>query len=444
MTWTQIGNRCESVNGIKRGLDRSGKLKVQDILLLLVFASGVVIFLWTGRSDGSYGDFAPVYGSVRALAAGLNPYRVAEVQQQLLASGYPQGWMGPEFWQTHQLLYPPLTYYLLWPLSFAGYHLAGLVWFWLSAVALACAGLTAAWLGPVGARRFALAGAGAILATSGGLLRLGQLSVLAIALVVTGSVLLLARRWLPPGGVLLFVACGLKPQLALPIVLFLCFPRPSRRPACAALAAFILLSGAAAAVLASSASSRHWVEDLREQVALAAPAGPQSRIDTGVIHLEGLTSLISADPVVYDSMDALVCVAILALLVMGFRRRREARSRDWMAVATMAFLTLLLTYHRTYDMRLQMLSLPALGLLWRTRRKLAWVLTLLSASLLFSTALLSLRWGEAHLSSPVTHSLWFRILVERQQAVLVLAAAVAWAIAMPPEPASRSRLEPGS
>jgi hypothetical protein len=72
------------------------------------------------------------------------------------------------------------------------------------------------------------------------------------------------------------------------------------------------------------------------------------------------------------------------------------------------------------------------------------VLTLLSASLLFSTALLSLRWGEAHLGSPVTHALWFRILVERQQAVLVLAAAVAWAIAMPPEPASRSRLEPGS
>ena len=400
-----------------------------EVVLALVFVLSVGAFLWGGRSDGRYGDFAPVYGSARCILSGCDPYSLPEVKAELLAHGMNPDHTGPEYWKDHALLYPPLTYYLFAPIAFLSYPAAGLVTFWISAGAFIAACLMTILLCPPIARRVVVVGVSAVLVTSGGLLRLGQPSTLVLGLLVAGSLLFLDRRHPRYAAVLFLMAAGVKPQLVLPVLIYFCLTRATRKHALAALAGFVVASAAAGVALACQPGSDHWVSELRAEVSAAVPAGPEARIDTGIVNLEGFTSLVSGNPLIYETVDWIVFAALMVMLGMGFFRAQAGWERDWVGVAALAFLTLLLTYHRSYDMRIQILSFPALGMLWRRSRKLAGAISVLNCLLLFSTSIILLRGLVAHFGSAIEHRLWFRLFIERQQAVAVLLAALLWAFA---------------
>lgn len=403
-----------------RSLGRSLSL----VVLLLV---ATAYFLWTGRND-NLGDFAPVYGSVRCVIAGADPYSIHAVSQQIAAHGGPLFQQG--YWAEHSLPYPPLTYYVLAPLGWLSYGTAGLVWFWICACIMWAGFLSVALLAPPRARTFTAVGVAAILATSGGLLRLGQPSALSLGLIAGGAMVFLSRdtRGIRTVATLLFLlASAVKPQLALPVLFAFLLPRHTRRYAFAALAAFFVAFAVSGLVLSHQPSSIHWIAELSQMVHTATPAGMQGRVDTGLIDLRDITSLAIASPLAFTVVDITILAVLSAMVGVGYFRA-GGDTRSWVLLAGVAYLTLMLTYHRSYDMRLQVLALPALALLWRVRPRLAAWLTFLSALLLFSTAEHMLRFVQAHEGIAFSHTPLVRIFVERQQAVVVLAAGVSWAI----------------
>src|SRR5665213_65841 len=193
-----------------------------EVVLALVFVLSVGAFLWGGRSDGRYGDFAPVYGSARCILSGCNPYSLSDVKAELLSHGMNPDHTGPEYWKDHSLLYPPLTYYLFAPIALLRYPAAGFVTFLISAAAFIAAYLMTILLCPPMARWVVVVGVSAVLMTSGGLLRRGQPSTLVIGLVVAGSLLFLDRRHPRYAAVLFLMAAGVKPQLVLPVLIYFC------------------------------------------------------------------------------------------------------------------------------------------------------------------------------------------------------------------------------
>ena len=412
-----------------RSEEKRLKWMPSNFILAAIFIISIAIFLLNGRSDGHYGDFEPIYGSIQCTLSHSNPYSIPDVQAALISHGADASRYTSSFWQTHALLYPPLTYYLLSPLALLNYPAAGLAYFWVSALTIIAGCFLIIRLSPPYARTVVVLGVSAVLMTSSVLLRLGQVSTLTIALLVMGTVLFANRKYPILAAILFLFAAGLKPQLVMPLMVYFCLPRFTRKYALGALAAFVLVSAAAGLALAHQPSSAHWVADLTAEVHSAVPFGPGARIDTGLIDLKSLTSLVSGSPYVYQSFDLLVFATIILVLGFGFFRTEENQERDWIYIAALSFFTLLLTYHRTYDMRIQILSFPALGILWRRSIRLAGILTVLSALSMFSTSIILEKWATAHFGNSIAHHLMFRLFVERQQAVAVLLATFAWAIA---------------
>ena len=401
----------------------------KNVLLAALFALAVFFFLFKTRAGGEYGDYLPVYGSVRCILDRCNPYTVSSVAAQMLSHGVNPALLNPGFWSNHSMLYPPLTYYLLAPLGFFDYGTSAAIWFWVSAGAFIASCLIFARLSPNSSRMFVVVALSVVLATSSDLLRLGQVSGITLAFIFTGSILFLTRKYRIAAALTLFIAAGLKPQLALPILTYFLIPRESRKYAAGALAFFVLASILAMALLTYQTGSAHWVKDLLAELHAATPVGPNAPIDTGIINLEGLTSLISGNAVLYRAVDGCIFAATLALIAVGWLRAKNEWTRDWVAVACISMLTLLLVYHRTYDMRIQVLTFPALGMLWEKSKKTAAVLTGVGCFLVFSTALVLSRWAVHHFGVHVAHEVLFRIGVERQQALFALLAAVGWATA---------------
>jgi hypothetical protein len=58
----------------------------------------------------------------------------------------------------------------------------------------------------------------------------------------------------------------------------------------------------------------------------------------------------------------------------------------WLALAAIVPLTLIVTYHRPYDAKLLLLTVPACALLWAEGRTIRWVALTVSAAAIVSTA----------------------------------------------------------
>jgi hypothetical protein len=407
-----------------------GRKSLLGHLLVLLFLVASGYCLWNARYQMTFGDYAPVYAGTRCVVHGTDPYKTVDAQAQLDIAGADKHPFAGTYWARHSLVYPPLTYYVMAPMALLDYPLSCKVWFALLGAALIAGAAAAIRLSPLPARTFVLCGVSAILWGSGVLVRLGQISALVIGLVAISSMLFLARRHLLGASCLFFLAAALKPQLVIPLLLYFCLPKKTRKFALSTLVVFAAAFGLSGLLLASRPQTAHWPADLAEQLHSSATvsAAPVDKLETGVVNLQALTALFSANPKIYEALSTVVIAALVVVLAVGLRRLGANPIRDWLAVAAVSILTLVLVYHRSYDMRMVMLTLPALALLWRAAPKIAAVVSFLSCFLLYSTALKMVNRLSPHLTHAQTHSLVFRLLIERQQALFVFFTAIAWVV----------------
>jgi hypothetical protein len=122
-----------------------------------------------------------------------------------------------------------------------------------------------------------------------------------------------------------------------------------------------------------SYAAPHWIQDWNANLTtIAAPGGinePGPSALTGrsaamVIDLQAAISVFRDDPRLYNPASYLLCGALLLAGAIRTLRSRFSRPRAWLALAAIVPLTMLVTYHRPWDAKLLLLTVPACALLW--------------------------------------------------------------------------------
>jgi hypothetical protein len=105
-----------------------------------------------------------------------------------------------------------------------------------------------------------------------------------------------------------------------------------------------------------------------------------------VIDLQAAISIFRDDPRIYNPASYLFCGALLLLWAARTVRSSFSPARAWIALAAIVPLTMLLTYHRPWDAKLLMLTIPACAMLWAEGGRIARIALLVNSAGLLLTA----------------------------------------------------------
>ena len=236
-----------------------------------------------------------------------------------------------------------------------------------------------------------------ILANCEAVLTTGNIAGIAISLCVVSVWCFLRERFVWAGIVCLAVSLAIKPHDAgLVWLYFLLAGGVYRKRALQILLVIVMLVVPACLWVSSVAPLPHWIGEWHSNLLTAeAPGGicypgPNSRINGSgpsmIISLQSAIYVFSDDQRGYNYVSYLVCGALLLVWSICTLRTRFSLARAWLALAAVVPLTLLVTYHRPYDAKLLLLTVPACAMLWAEGRSIRWVALAVSTAAIVSTA----------------------------------------------------------
>ena len=96
------------------------------------------------------------------------------------------------------------------------------------------------------------------------------------------------------------------------------------------------------------------------------------------MNLQSLTSIFFADAGTFNHVAYLIFLVLLAALIVVIPWSRASGETHVLALAALSILTLMPVYHRFYDTRLLLLSVPAVVVVFQKRRVLGAVIAVLT------------------------------------------------------------------
>jgi len=215
-----------------------------------------------------------------------------------------------------------------------------------------------------------------------------------VGLCVVAAWCFLQGRFVAAGILCLAVSLAMKPHDAgLVWLYFLLAGGVYRKRALQTLLVTVVLGGLALLWVAPIAP--HWIGELHSNLsAISAPGGinepgPASfsgRKASMVIDLQAAISVIRDDPRIYNLTSYIICGALLLVWSIRTLRSRFSQRRAWLALAAIVPLSMLVTYHRPWDAKLLMLTVPACAMLWAEGGRIRWVAFLVTTAGIVSTA----------------------------------------------------------
>ena len=346
-------------------------------LSLMLLSLGISL-LWglpMGRNavPGGAVDLQVVYYATRCLIQHHDPYNVSELRAIYKAENRQnptQSTQRTEF--VPGLIYTPTIFPIIALLAMMPWKVAYLVWMVLLAAGFFLGAVLMWHVGAEYEPGVALALTSFLLANSVIGFALGNTAVLVVSLCVVGAWCLLHQRFTFAGVLCLTIGLAIKPHdSGLVWLYFLLAGGVYRRRALYILAISVLLG--LTSIIWVSQTSPHWMQELSanqaeltQHGAMSDP-GPDGAANKGagmIIDLQAALSIFRDDPHIYNPISYLACGALL--LVWSFTTLRSSYSAGnaWLALATIAPLTMLVTYHRPYDAKLLLLAIPACAMLW--------------------------------------------------------------------------------
>ena len=359
------------------------KFTKPDLHLLVVCIASLMLFAVGGaRVFHASNDFVPVYAGARCLVHGCDPYDTSQLEPEFFqAGGQPSDLPS---WQIDVPVYPPSTFLALAPIALLRFPVARLVWFLLNGCLFAIAAGLILSICPPPHRWLATIMVSFFVLTAGILLVLGQPAVFAISLVVIGSCLFLRGRFVPLGAFLFFLSLAVKPQIGGFIVLYFLAQRIYWRYAAVALAGAALLLLCASLILGHHPRSAGWASTLRANLSATLspggsadprPANPQA---IGDENLQALTSIFMAKAGQFNAAAYAIFLALFGAGMLVVLRANRVPELHMVALGALSILTLMPIYHRFYDTRLLLLSVPAVVIVFQRRRVLGTVIAVLT------------------------------------------------------------------
>jgi len=396
---------------------RFKKMAVLGALALLA----LVLFCVRGprRALMDSGDFATVYSAARCWRAQENPYLEANIDREY-ASGHGDPARAPNPDLTASV-YLPSIFPLVAPIARFNWETAKRLWLMVELAAFAGGLICVAW-GDWETAAWLVIAFLSFSATQTGFSK-GQPGVLCISLLAAAIYLKRTPRLQLLSGLFLGISCCVKPNVALPFLLFLCW-RKQWRAAAVCLATELL-----AWAVAFRNLGPHWWLDWSANVKMAsAPGGNMDPTigSTGSHWLSNFQTVIG-----FFTTNQQLCnwltYALLGALVIAVLALTRFQMEEWQALAFLATLLLLGSYHRYYDLQLLMLCANAALLLFRARGGAFWAMCAAALPLWFPLQALA----AAALPIPAPGAASFvQFLAFRNQPLCLLALALvfAWAL----------------
>jgi len=368
------------------------------LCLLLSSAISIVWGTWiAAKSDFGLGGFKAVYYGTRCLLQHRDPYSPAILQRVYQEEGgrYPSDPARAQLFRQAMLVCVnlPTSLFLLAPLAILPWKAASVVWIVLNATSFL---LSARLIWSI-AREYALRPSTLLicllLANIEIVLELGNLAGMVVTLCVIAIWCFFQERFVLVGVVCLAISLLFKPHdTALIWFYFFLAGGILRRRALQVLG--LVLPLALAGIFWVSHIAPNWPRelhanllDLAQQGRVNDP-GPQAltyRFADYVISLQSVFSLICDQPRFYNSASYLICGLLLLAGAIRVYRTPLTQRNAWIALAALAPLSMLPVYHRTYDAKLLLLTIPACAMLWREGGRPKWM-----AGILTTLAILSI------------------------------------------------------
>jgi hypothetical protein len=360
-------------------------------LLWILLASGISIGwgLYVGQTGNGWVDFRAVYYGTRCLLLHHNPYKVSELENVYRTEG---GERPTESVQTLQCvtLYVnvPTTFIFVAPFAVLPWGPAHLLWITFTAGVFILAAFLMWEMGVSYAPKISLLLICILLANCESLFCTGNTAGLVIGLCVVAVWCFIQDRFVGAGVLCLALSLAIKPHdSGLIWLYFLLAGGIYRKRALQTLVITLVL--ALSAFLWLSHVAPHWMQDWQTNLAaISAPGGinePGLNSLTGrsafmVIDLQAVISVFLDNPRIYNPASYLICGALLLVWSVCTLRSNFSRSRGWFALAAVTAPTMLVTYHRPWDAKLLMLTVPACAMLWAERGPIRWIALLVTGA----------------------------------------------------------------
>lgn len=373
------------------------KRKLWFSVTALLVCMSVCVFLDSliKNSPGWLVDFKAMYYTTLCLMKGYDPYSHSQIISFISSQNAISRRSPIELGQTLTYFdYLPTAFLILAPISFFSWKVAHLVWMGLTVISLFVSAALCWRFGASYSPKLALILAGIVLANCEGVLALGNPAGLVTGMLVIGSLCFIAGRF-PIIGIICFsVSLSLKPHVAGMIWLYFLLRRGTSRKRALYSAGLALLIVILSVVWVSTVAP-HWAQELRSNLqTIFAPGGennpapdsPARSSIAQVINIQALINSISDSTKIYSFMSlgfigVLVCFWIWATLKSG-----SFVSNEWLALASMSAIAMLPIYHRLYDAKVIMLSIPACSILWMRRGIVGWMSLIFTGSTIALTA----------------------------------------------------------
>ena len=360
------------------------------ILLLLCLGISVRWGFSIGlRLPGGPTDFQAYYYGTRCLIERRNPYDVTELKNFYQAEDSKHQWARSaespaESIQRHNTITMyvnlPATFLLIAPFTLLPLVAAQTLWMILSCSVFFLAALLIwmfAWKYKSTLSTFLIA---LFLANCELVFSTGNAVGIVIGLCVIAVWCFIEDRFVTVGILCMGISLAIKPHDAGLVWLYFLMAGGLYRK-CALQALAVAASLTLPALVWVSLVAPHWFQYWRaNMIAIAAPGavnspGPISLATFyigGVINLQTLVSLFWGDPSIYNGITYLICGTMLAAWLLRTIRSGASQADTWLALATIAPITMIVTYHRSYDAKLLLLTVPACAILWSRGGPIRW------------------------------------------------------------------------
>jgi hypothetical protein len=365
------------------------------LALLALLASGGISILWGSKiqrtSATGMADFKAVYFGARCLLRHSDPYKPNEFltvykdeggqipSEPVLAAIFRRAVPICVNLPTSLLMVAPLA---LMPLSFASN-----CWLILTSGCLIIAAILIADIACGYSRFTSLLLLCILLSNCEILISSGNLAGIAVGGCVIAVWCFLRKRYIALGVISLSASLLLKPHDAGLVLLYFLFAGGvPRKWALQCLAVTFVLG--LAAVLWVSPVAPQWIPELRQNLSTTSahgdvsdpgPSSMSARSPEMIIDLQSVISVFWDVPRFYNLLTYFVCGILFTIwAAVTATRTRLPMELAWLALAGIAPLTLLFTYHRPYDAKILLLSIPACSILWMRNDCLKWTALLTS------------------------------------------------------------------
>ena len=346
-----------------------------DGLYVMLIGNAVFLLLGVGLATTSpveMVDFRGLYFPTQCLLQHCNPYNEDEVLRFTAAAqgGRPQDVVRAR--EVMRYIYPPTTFVFTAPFAMLPWGVAHFLWMTLIAGSLIFSSFLIWSLGADYAPVASGILIGFLLANSEMLMVTGNVAGIAISFCLISVWCFLRNRFVWAGILCLAISLIVKPHdAALVWLFFLLAGGVHRKRAWQTLLVTLALS--LPVVLWVWHVSPNWMQGLHTNIAeCSAPGGPMDPGITSsgahglgmVVSLQTVFAVFWDDPRFYNPASYLVCAPLLLLWAFVTLRFRSSYTREWLALAAIAPLTLLPIYHRQQDTKLLLLTIPACAMLW--------------------------------------------------------------------------------